>query len=115
MNYIYITTPIDQTEGLEEKYYRCISHPFDNAVFALFQKGEWLCNNSDPSTFTHYLRPIPEGSVVVNEKDLEYIIRNSFIAGSNYYDTGGRSRSSSLEKTVNYFIKYIETKSTKQE
>lgn len=71
---LYALTPITETEGLEETYYRCIKHPFEAAVFALFKDGEWLCNNHDPSVFTHYLRPLPEGTVAVSPANLEDFI-----------------------------------------
>ena len=67
---LYALTPIDQTEGLKDgKYiFTDMFGEIKNGVMIEFKNGVWQSFTS----YTHYLRPLPEGTVVVNE----YLISN---------------------------------------
>ena len=69
---LFALTPIDQTEVLQEGWYFCT----DNEV-RLFQHGKWA--HDFDSVNTHYLRPLPAGSVSINN-DLFLEIKGTLMA-----------------------------------
>lgn len=69
---LYALTPIDQTEGLEDGKY-VFSDMFGeirNAVLIEFNNGVWQSFTS----YTHYLRPLPEGTRVLSEEELGELV-----------------------------------------
>lgn len=65
-NHIYIETPIDQTEGLEDGDYITLNrHHIVVKPHHQFLKGKWF----DKTVFEEiYLRPAPDNSVVVSKE-----------------------------------------------
>jgi hypothetical protein len=68
-NRIYIETPIDQTEGLEEKFYWIKVRGVPQLQFKEFENGHWDVKHT--SIIDYYLRPAPDNSVVVTEEELK--------------------------------------------
>lgn len=64
MNKLFILTPIDQTEGLEECRY-IVKNDYGMFEVSFDNKYQFNEEFTDCSDLTHYLRPLPEGTVAV--------------------------------------------------
>jgi hypothetical protein len=73
MNRIYIETPIDQTEGLEDGWYYVLN-PNKEILPRMIQWYNKTWNNWNEMNISSYLRPAPDNSVVVEPTDFEKFI-----------------------------------------
>lgn len=64
---LFALTPITDTEGLEDGQYRCLNkYGIESDVKYSFFEGKWFAKVAiELYQLTHYLRPLPEGTVAV--------------------------------------------------
>lgn len=72
---LYALLPITDTEGLPDGQYRCLNkYGKESDVKYSFDDGKWFARVAiELYQFTHYLRPLPEGTVAVSEERLRQL------------------------------------------